>query len=74
MSEGKRELRGSGGLRSVLFAVGALVAAGLLAALAWWLGWLTPGTGWLSAKLAAKAAVVVPLGVAALITWIKKRR
>ncbi|MEV0375794.1 hypothetical protein AB0I10_39730 [Streptomyces sp. NPDC050636] len=68
-SSGDRHDRGTAG-RFMLAVVCALLVVGLSWAVAWKLGWWTPGFGMLSAKLAAAASV----GIVALAAWIAKRR
>ncbi|BDH14280.1 MULTISPECIES: hypothetical protein [Streptomyces] len=74
MSEGeKNEWRSRQAVRVGLFVCGVLLAGVLVLSVAWWVGWWTPGFGWLSARLAAKAVVGLCLGFAALVAWVKKR-
>ncbi|MFD9205522.1 hypothetical protein ACFVZM_04500 [Streptomyces sioyaensis] len=52
--------------------VSVLLAAGLLWTVNQSLGWWNSGVGWMSAKLAAKAAVGLFVALVMLLTWLKK--
>lgn len=55
-----------------------VVCSFLLAVTALWtvshtLGWWNPGVAWISAKLAAKAAIALSVGLVTLLAWLRKR-
>ncbi|WP_431999743.1 hypothetical protein [Streptomyces sioyaensis] len=60
-------------VRAALCVVSVLLAAGLLWTVNQSLGWWNSGVGWMSAKLAAKAAVGLFVALVMLLTWLKKR-
>ncbi|MFI0902124.1 hypothetical protein ACH4TE_01050 [Streptomyces sioyaensis] len=71
--ESDNEVRISPAVRAALCVVSVLLAGGLVWTVNQSLGWWNPGVGWMSAKLAAKASVVLFVGLVALLAWLKKR-
>lgn len=71
--ESDNEVRIRPAVRVALCVGSVLLAAGLAWTVNQSLGWWNPGVGWISAKLAAKASVVLFVGLVTLLTWLKKR-
>ncbi|MEV5593899.1 hypothetical protein [Streptomyces sp. NPDC052496] len=75
MSEGENaEQLGSRAARIGVGVVSALLVAVLALWVAWWMEWWSPGFAFLSTKLAVKAAVAAPIGLVALLAWLRKCR
>ncbi|MFI1739726.1 hypothetical protein [Streptomyces sioyaensis] len=71
--ENDNEVRIRPAVRAALCVGSVLLAAGLAWTVNQSLCWWNPGVGWISAKLAAKASVVLFVGLVTLLTWLKKR-
>lgn len=68
------EQRISGAVAVVVAIAAGLCAAVVLMVVAHWLGWTTPGVGWLLAKGAVKAGVAGAAGLVGGVAWLRQQR